>query len=126
AEDIPALVWYYLDKWAEENGRRFKLSKEALDRLQSYSWPGNVRQLRSVLESSVAMGDGGVLQASDLMLSTRTPFRRTRSLKLEDLEKWAIRRALRRSKWNVSRAAEMLGIVRDTLASKMRKYNICK
>jgi Nif-specific regulatory protein len=124
AEDIPALVKYYLDRWADEDGRRFKVSKEALERLQSYSWPGNVRQLRSVLESAVAMGNGGVLQAADLLLPSRDLFRRARSLKLEDIEKSAIRRALRRANWNVSKAALMLGIARDTLTNKIKKYAI--
>src|SRR5262249_704267 len=98
---------------------------------QSYSWPGNVRQLRSVLECSVALSDRDTLDAGDLRLpddasagrsteGTSTPA----SLDLEELETWAIRQALQRTGGNITQAAKILGCVRDTLASKIKKKGI--
>ena len=60
------------------------------------------------------------------MLPSKNLSGRPRSLKLEDLERWAIRRALRRSQGTIIRAARLLGLNRDTLASKMKRYGINK
>jgi transcriptional regulator of acetoin/glycerol metabolism len=98
----------------------------ALARLQEYTWPGNVRQLRSVLEGAVALGDSATIDAADLMLPSGPCALEPVSLKLEELEAWAIRKALRQSKGNVTQAANSLGIVRDTLTNKMKRYGISK
>src|SRR6185312_4478970 len=60
-EDIPALVEHFLGRLAIEYRRRLTLSEPALHRLQTYTWPGNVRQLRSVLETAVATTEGDVI-----------------------------------------------------------------
>jgi Nif-specific regulatory protein len=126
-EDIPELVEYFLCKLASEWGRPVKITSTALRRLQSYAWPGNVRQLRSLLESAVALSEKETLEPEDLMLPTGSlsavePL----SLNLEELEAWAIRQALRRTGNNVSKSAALLGVVRDTLASKIKKYGIAR
>jgi Nif-specific regulatory protein len=123
-EDMGDLVPYFLKKLAVEWGRQVQLSPAALARLQQYSWPGNVRQLRSVLENAVALSDSNVLEPEDLVLASGPSPAEPPSLNLEELESWAVRQALRRTGGNVSQAARMLGIVRDTLASKMKKYGI--
>jgi Nif-specific regulatory protein len=126
AEDIPALVEHFLKTLMMEHRRRVRLSEAALQRLQSYTWPGNVRQLRSVLETAVATCEGEVINASDLHLIGETvpsgdvpP-----SLNLEELEAWAIRQALTQTGGNNSQAARVLGIHRDTLLTKLKKYGI--
>jgi len=123
-EDIGDLVGYFLKKLAVEWGRQVKLSPAALERLKEYSWPGNVRQLRSVLENAVALSDSDKVEPEDLLLSSGSSPAEPPSLNLEELESWAVRQALRRTGGNVSQAARMLGVVRDTLASKMKKYGI--
>jgi Nif-specific regulatory protein len=123
-EDVAELVQYFLKKLAVEWGRQIKLSPASLERLQEYSWPGNVRQLRSVLENAVALSDTDTIEPDDLVLSAGPSPTEPPSLNLEELESWAIRQALRRTGGNVSQAARMLGIVRDTLGSKMKKYGI--
>jgi len=128
AEDIPALVDFFLSRLAVECRRKVKLTDAALRRLQSYSWPGNVRQLRSVLECSVALSDRDTLDVADLRLPDETlaadPASQPASLDLEELETWAIRQALQRTGGNITQAAKILGCVRDTLASKIKKKGI--
>jgi len=125
-EDIPDLVDYFLERLGVEYGRHVSLAAAALRRLQEYSWPGNVRQLRSVLEGAVALGDRDTLDAGDLMLPTGASAAEPVSLNLEDLEAWAIRKAVRQTRGNLTQAAGFLGVVRDTLASKMKKYGISR
>jgi Nif-specific regulatory protein len=127
AEDIPALVGHFLRQLAVEYRRPLQLTPAALERLQNYTWPGNVRQLRAVLENAVAMTDSATLDAGDLRLADGAVpegpvFLPT--LNLEQLEVEAVRQALRRTGGNVTAAADLLGIHRDTLGLKMRKYGI--
>jgi Nif-specific regulatory protein len=128
AEDIAALTEHFLSKLAMEYRRPVRLAPEALRRLQEYSWPGNVRQLRSVLETAVAMSAGEVIDVADLPLGPerRKPAEELPVLNLEALEADAIRQALRRTDGNKAQAAKLLGIHRDTLLGKMKKYGIDK
>jgi Nif-specific regulatory protein len=126
AEDIPILVEYFLARLAVDSRRALKLTPAALARLQTYTWPGNVRQLRLLLESLVHMSDHDVIDADDLLLPTGLSSQQPPSLNLEELEVWAIRQALRQTAGNQTQAAKLLGIVRDTLSSKIKKYGIGK
>jgi transcriptional regulator with GAF, ATPase, and Fis domain len=124
-EDIPDLVEHFLDKFAADSGRRKRLSPEALQRLIDYPWPGNVRELRTVIESAVMMSDGELIEPHELWLqdapiTADLPV----SLNLEHVEAWAIRQAMQKTKGNVTRAAKMLGIARETLGLKLRRYQI--
>jgi Nif-specific regulatory protein len=125
AQDIPELVDYFLARLAVEYRRQMKLSDAALQRLKAYSWPGNVRQLRSVLETAVANASGNTreIQPGDLLLdgsAGRSDL--PASLNLNDLEIWAIRQALAQTGGNNTQAARLLGIHRDTLITKLKKY----
>jgi DNA-binding NtrC family response regulator len=126
AEDIPALVQHFLRKLVVEYRRPVRLTEAALERLRGYSWPGNVRQLRSVLETAVAMSESDTIDAADLPLG---PDRLEAdeglpTLNLEALECDAVRQALRRTDGNKAQAARLLGIHRDTLQMKLKKYGI--
>jgi transcriptional regulator with GAF, ATPase, and Fis domain len=128
-EDVPELVQHFLDLFAGEYRRRITLSEAALERLMVFSWPGNVRQLRSVLEGAVAMAEGdAVIHAGDLHLImdplTNPPEDCPASLNLEELEQWAIRHALAQTGGNIMQAARVLGIHRETLGLKLKKYGI--
>jgi len=127
-EDIPALANHFLSRLAVEYKRPARLSPEAMERLQEYPWPGNVRQLRTVLEHAVAMSENTVIEADELHLSADGPVSlgEAPSLNLEHLEAWAIRQALERTGGTYTRAAALLGIHRDTLTAKMAKYGIEK
>jgi Nif-specific regulatory protein len=123
-EDLPELIAFFLDRLAAAWGRRVVVSDAALRRLREFSWPGNVRQLRLALENAVAVSDKDVLEPSDFLLTAAPAADEPPSLNLEELEAWAIRQTLRRTNGNVSQAARELGIVRDTLTNKMKKYGI--
>jgi Nif-specific regulatory protein len=126
ADDIPALAAYFLASLNAEYRRTARLSQAAVKCLQAYRWPGNVRQLRGVLESAVAMSADDVLEPRDLHLpgddavGEHGPV----SLNLEQMEAWLIRKALAKAEGVHTRAAQELGIHRDTLLSKIKKYGI--
>jgi len=123
-DDLPVLVEKFLDKFAAETGRRKQLTPAALQRLREYAWPGNVRELRTVLESAVMLTDASEIDADDLWLQGTPAPEQPLSLRLEDMEAWAIREALKRHKGNASAAARTLGISRETLGQKIKKYGI--
>jgi Nif-specific regulatory protein len=125
-EDVPALVEHFLGRLGVEYRRRLTLSEPAMNRLMTYSWPGNVRQLRSVLETAVATTEGRVIQARDLHLMDEPGVvsEHPTSLNLKELEAWAIRQALAQTNGNNTQAARLLDIHRDTLIEKMKKYGI--
>src|SRR5262249_26908021 len=125
-EDIPELVEHFLPHLAEEYHRHVRLSEAALQRLMAYGWPGNVRQLRGVLAAAVGNAvDGGVIQAGDLQLSGELEPEgegEPPTLNLKELERWAIQKALAQTGRNRTQAAALLGINRDTLLEKLKKY----
>jgi Nif-specific regulatory protein len=88
-----------------------------------YRWPGNVRQLRNVVDSAVVLADGDTIQPPDLGLRD-TGAETLDSLRIEDWERRLIPEALRRADGSVPEAAELLGIARATLYRKMDQYNI--
>lgn len=124
-EDVPALAEHFLARLNVEYRRQLELSGAALARLMSYSWPGNVRQLRTVMEMAVAMTESDVILPSDLhLVSEGVTSGRPPCLDLEELEAWAIREALKQTEGNQTQAAKLLGIHRDTLIAKMKKYKV--
>ncbi len=125
-KDIPYLVQYFLDKLAVECHRVIHITPSALKILQNYSWPGNVRQLRALLESAVAMSETDTLDGETIrrMLPSERTLEGPASLKWEEVEKWAIEKALTQTGRNISKAAEVLDISRDTLHTKIKKYGV--
>jgi transcriptional regulator with PAS, ATPase and Fis domain len=126
-EDIPVLAEYFLQKVAAARQARLRLTPEAREALTAYPWPGNVRQLRNVIENAVIMSNGEVLGVDDLRL---IDFRRPgagseeewKPLSLAEVEKAHILRVLDSTKGNKKRAAEILGIERCTLYSRLKSY----
>ena len=105
------------------------MTPQAIDKLEAFPWPGNVRQLRAVLESTAVLSEGDVIDGEQLPLalpleaetqSTDFPT----SLDMDVLETWAIRKALVKTCGNVSQAARLLGMSRDTLHTKIKKKGI--
>lgn len=109
-EDVPYLVQYFLDRLAVDCRRQVKVTPEALDLLQAADWPGNVRQLRALLESAVMTAPGDTLDLTALRLEPTPADSRPPSLRLADVEAWAIRQALQRSRGDLGQAAQLLGI----------------
>lgn len=124
--DIELLIDTFLDHYRHQHGRpRLKLSNSARNKLLSYQWPGNVRQLRNVIDSAVVLADGNEIKPSDLGLR-EVGDEELDSLKISDWEKKLIQEALGRTKGNVVEAAKMLGIGRATLYRKLEEYGIQK
>ena len=125
-DDVPLLVQHFVALQAAA-GRPKKLSKSAEKKLRAYSWPGNVRQLRNVIESAIVLGSGLEIGPEDLVLPAKRsePIADTgdawRPISLQELEHMHIGRVLEHTGGNKKRAAELLGIERCTLYSKLKK-----
>ncbi len=126
AEDIPILAAYIFEQLARELGRsRTRLSQGAIDALINYRWPGNIRELRNVLEHAMLLGDSMIIEQSDF--SFESVFGEASGqldLSLEELEALHIERVLWRHEGAVTSAAKDLGIQRSTLYEKIKKYGI--
>jgi DNA-binding NtrC family response regulator/pSer/pThr/pTyr-binding forkhead associated (FHA) protein len=127
--DIPELAGFFLEKIGVQCRRSFRLTPPALDKLVNFSWPGNVRQLKAMLESTAIMSDSDVIDVDQLPAIGSHEFDPPKtdfpvSLDVDELETWAIRRALHRTSGNVSQSAKLLGISRDTLHTKLKKKGI--
>jgi Nif-specific regulatory protein len=135
-EDVPELASFFLAKVSNECRRKFRLTTAAMRKLQAHNWPGNVRQLRAAIESAAVMSETEVIEAEAIPLTTGTELVAPASnpgtpgldvplsLDMEAIEEWAIRRALKQTGGNVSHAAKLLNISRDTLHKKMKEKGI--
>ncbi len=134
-EDIPMLVQYFIERYARELGKNIRsVSKETLGLFQSYAWPGNIRELRNVIERSIIICETESFSVDESWLSRQTlPAQPTGKLELRqrlaDQEREAIEAALTESRGRVfgpTGAAAKLGIARSTLESKIRTLQIDK
>ena len=130
-EDIPLLTQFFLDRLGAECRRYLKVAPAAMKEMQAYAWPGNVRQLRAMLENVVTMfGDRDTIDVGLvrrlLPSADAVHFDTPTSLNWEDLEKWSLERALRKCEGNISQAAQIVGASRDTLYIKMKKFGLSR
>ena len=130
-EDIPVLVWHFINQFAREVHRGIKqVDPETMDLLLNYDWPGNVRQLRNVVRNALVLGDGPVLSlvsAPWLMSELRAappprPGAPARTLCLREIERLTILEAMRLTRSHQTKAARLLGITDRTLREKLRRY----
>ena len=127
-EDIPTLAQYLLDKVSADLGRgELRLDQGCIQALQAYSWPGNIRELRNVIERAVLLSDQKNITLNDLHFDGHTqvgaPFLDSR-LTLLELEKQHIERVLQEERGRVEKAAKRLGIPRSSLYQKIKKHQI--
>ncbi len=127
--DIPLLADHFLARYAEENAKAVgEISKEALELLTRYAYPGNVRELQNIVERAVVMARGPVVTRADLPAEVQKavagPDADTLPAQVEELEKTAIAQALERAGGVQSRAAEMLGLTERNLRYKLKKYRL--
>jgi PAS domain S-box-containing protein len=134
-QDIPVLVEYFIDRYARKAGKSFQtVNKKSLDLLQSYSWPGNIRELQNVIERSVIVCETETFSVDESWLSRRPSATEPKvqfefSEKLVAREKEMIEAALRETKGRVfgpSGAAAKLGMPGTTLDSKIKSLKISK
>lgn len=125
--DIPLLANYFLEKYsASMNKKIYRITPEAMEMLQNYNWPGNIRELRNVIERAIVVATENVIRAQDLSFPFGFNVQKTFCGSLEEMEKIHIKNILERVDWNISMAARILQIDRTTLYSKINKYNLKK
>jgi transcriptional regulator with PAS, ATPase and Fis domain len=133
-EDIPLLVQYFVDRYASKAGKSITgINKKSMELLQSYAWPGNIRELQNVMERSVIISDSENLSLDESWLAQPTAVADSAAQPLSERlaaqEKEIIEAALAESKGRVSGplgAAAKLGIPQSTLDSKIRALKINK
>ena len=137
-EDVLTLAQHFLRRFSAKYGKQAeRLDPRARDLLQSYPWPGNVRELSHVIERAVLWSKGPMLDVEHLALEVPPdqaesateagavpPTSRPAGMELEHWERSLIEQALRESDGNQTRAAQRLGISRDTLRYRLKKYGI--
>lgn len=133
-QDIPSLAVHFLERLGREVGRPdLALSSDAIEALVGYRWPGNIRELRNVLERAVLLGEREILQSEDFYFETAVSNTAEEAssidpqflnFSLEEVEKLHIERILAHVGGSISQAARKLGIQRNTLYQKIKKYEI--
>ncbi len=132
-EDIPFLADHFMKKHSRElRGKEARLTDAAVQKLMSYHWPGHVRELENVIERSLVLGSGELLDAAEIKLDTNPQPRAASSgspvlpegMTLDQLEQEIIRDALERSHGNKSQAARLLGITRNALRYRLSQMGL--
>ncbi len=130
-DDIPLLVEHFLEKVSAKMGEKKTISKEAMNLLVEYDFPGNVRELENIMERAVILQDGDRVDVEDLpdKIRTRTGSRRslnmdTAQMTLEELEKEYLISVLEETNWQKKKASSILGINASTLYRKIQRYGL--
>ncbi len=128
-EDVPLLVQHFVEKFAHEAGKKVSgVDPKAMELLQSYQWPGNIRELRNTVERAVILCDGEIIARDHLpteMVGSREETQLLKvplGLRLREVEKEYILSSLDRNNHNKSRTAHILGISEKTLYNKLNRY----
>jgi two-component system, NtrC family, nitrogen regulation response regulator NtrX len=133
-DDIPILVDYFLENITKENNlQKKKISKEVILQFQNYSWPGNIRELKNLLERLVILVQSDIINILDIDLpeqnysnqnsdskNTIIPLKTIR----KDFEKNYIINLLNKNNWNIPKTAKMMNIERNNLYKKIKNYAI--
>jgi len=123
-EDIPVLSRHFLEEASRKYGKQgMEIPKRSMKQLQQYHWPGNVRELQNTIARAVIMSDNQVVKF-DQLGSDPGRSGRGATLNIEENEIMLIRKALMTNRGNVTRAAADLGIDRNALYRRMKKYGI--
>lgn len=125
--DILLLAEYYLGKYATKYDKYgLKISSKASQKLLKYKWPGNVRELQHTIEKAVILADSKVLCEDSFTLNdfSLKISKELQNKTIEEMEKEMIQVCIQKEKGNMSTVAKKLGITRQTLYNKLRKYNI--
>jgi DNA-binding NtrC family response regulator len=124
-DDIPILANYFLRINSERyNKPGLKLSTHTQEKLANHDWPGNVRELQHAIEKAVIMSEGQVINPTDFIFSSNRTKTLSEEMTLDEMEKSLITDSLRRYSNNLSTVAARLGITRQTLYNKMKKYGL--
>ncbi|MEI9479322.1 MAG: helix-turn-helix domain-containing protein, partial [Deltaproteobacteria bacterium] len=128
-EDIPLMVQAFVERYARKLGKQItSIQKETMKALQDYPWPGNIRELESIIERAVILCPGPVLQLADKLETSSLPFSSTVKT-LKEMERNQILRILSETGWRIEGkdgAASILGLNPSTLRARMHKLSIVR
>jgi DNA-binding NtrC family response regulator len=125
-DDIPVLAFHFLRVYSEKyNKPGKKFSTQALEKLSNYQWPGNIREMQHSIEKAVILSDSSVLGPNDFSFSNSSKSTADNdNTTLEEMEKRLISEAVKKYDNNLSIVASKLGITRQTLYNKLKKYDL--
>jgi DNA-binding NtrC family response regulator len=133
-EDIPLLIHHFLEKFGRKMDKHIEFENSAIEVLQAYDWPGNIRELENIIERSLVFDRSGLVTEADLPARVRQSAGRTlgkirlelpeAEFSLEELERDILIASLEKHDWNQTHAARYLGMTRNTLIYRMQKYGI--
>ena len=125
-EDIEPLALLFLAKYVKKYSRNCgTFSSAAIEKLNRYHWPGNIRELQHTIEKAVIISDSKQIMPEDLWIEQTTDIMKSaHDSTIENMEKILIKSALNSGKGNMSDVANQLGITRQTLYNKIKKYNL--
>ncbi|MCF7791269.1 MAG: sigma-54 dependent transcriptional regulator [Victivallales bacterium] len=126
-EDIPVLLNYFSEQLAQKLNKPVpKISPQTVETLKNYHFPGNVRELRNLVERAIIISKDGSIDNLNEMVNTEAldAPAKSENLNLEELEREEIKKALQKTDGNQTQAAKVLGIGRNALIRRIKKYNI--
>lgn len=125
-EDILLFIDYFMQRYAAKYEKKdISLHQHALEKLRSYHWPGNIRELQHTIEKAIILCEGNILRPKDIFVKQtwRSPLT-TIVPSLEEVERHAIETAIRQNDGNLTATAEQLGISRQTLYNKIKRFKL--
>jgi len=128
-DDIPQLATHFLKQYSQKYRKNFTGFKPAaMELLQRYSWPGNIRELQHAIERAIIMAEGNELDSRDFFFLSAKPSSEkaptAATLNLDDMERSTIQRAIDKNGGNISKAAKELGLTRASLYRRLEKYGL--
>lgn len=132
-EDIPYLVQFFIDRYNKEFGKKIKGTSEGvMNAFMDYHWPGNIRQLESVIERAVLLCDTNIINMNDIKGELRQSTRKSlteidipdEGINFEELEKELIKKAMERSNNVAAKAARLLGMSYKTFWYRLEKFGL--
>jgi len=125
--DIPLIAKYFLSKYAQSmNKNVVGFAPQAMEMFIGYDWPGNIREVRNVVERAMVVAQGPQIQVDDISFPFPSPATLSGGASLEEVEKDQILKILNQTKGNIAQAAEILKISRLTIYNKIEKYHLKK
>lgn len=124
-EDIPLFADYFLKKYTGLYKRAgLTLQPQALEKLQNYDWPGNIRELQHTIEKAVILAEKNSIRAADLFIKPGKAVSFSEVPNLSEVERQAIETAITQNEGNLTAAAEQLGVSRQTLYNKLKRFHL--
>ena len=124
-EDIEELASFFLKRYGKKYQKPdLRLDTQAVKKLRKYHWPGNIRELQHTLEKAVILAESNTLSANDFIFQDHTGEKEEQNKTLEEMEKEMIEKTLDQQNWNFTAAADQLGITRQTLYNKIKRYDL--